>query len=165
MSRYRHLEFSASSRAPTSQEIAAIEALLGERLPDEFKKFLRAANGATIPYSIYLQTEEGNESLNFRTILCTCGDSEDTFLGEIASLRSLWQIPIGVLPFAREYGSFVFLDLRPQGRGAVIARLDEDMHGRPESMRDPPFVHLADSFGEYIDRLVPELSDEAFGVD
>jgi cell wall assembly regulator SMI1 len=161
--RYRHLEFSASSPAPTPKEISAIEALLGAPLPQDFKDFLKAANGATLPYSINVCTEEVDDSLNFRTIFSTVGDDEDTFLGEIVSLRQRWQIPNGVLPFARDYGgSVVFLDLRPQGQGAVIARLD-GCHGGTGVMREPPFVRVADSFADYIEKLAPELSDEAFG--
>jgi cell wall assembly regulator SMI1 len=161
--RYRHLEFSASSPAPASREIAAIEAAVGAKLPSDFKAFLRDANGATLPYAIHLKTGEVDDSLNFRQILDTGGEGEDTFLGELAALRARWRIPAGILPFARAYGgSVVCLDLRPASYGAVIALLDDSRGGTGE-MEEPPFVRVADSFHAYIDSLVPELSEEAFG--
>jgi hypothetical protein len=159
--KYHHLEFSASSPAPTSKEIAAIEAAVGAPLPPDFKAFLNAANGATIPYAINLKTNEVDDSLNFRQIFDTGGNDRGTFLGEIAALSARWGIPTQILPFARANGgSVVFLDLRPQSHGAVIARLD-GFHGGTGLMREPPFVRVADSFAAYVDRLVPELSDEA----
>jgi cell wall assembly regulator SMI1 len=159
--RYRHLEIAHAGPKPTDKEIAAIEAAVGAKLPNDFKVFLKTANGATIPCSINLKTDEVDDSLNCRQIFSTSGNDEDTFLGEIAALRARWGIPSSILPFARGYGgSVVLLDLRPQSYGAVIARLD-GVHGGTGLMREPPFVRVAESFGAYVERLVPELSDEA----
>ena len=67
---------------------------------------------------------DSDDPLNFREILCTGGDDEDTFLGELSALRDRWNTPPGVLPFAREAGdSFALLDLRPQTYGAILALL------------------------------------------
>ena len=157
--RYRHLEISHGGSKPTDKEIKAIEAWVGAKLPFEFKVFLAAANGATVPYSVSARSVDSDDPLNFREILCTRGD----VLGELSALRDRWNIPLGVLPFAREAGdSFALLDLRPQTYGAILALLS-DLQTATTSIGEPVLVHLADSFDAYVDSLVPELSDEALG--
>jgi SMI1 / KNR4 family (SUKH-1) len=161
--RYRHLEISHGGSKPTDKELKAIEAAVGAKLPPDFKAFLAAANGATIPYSVNAKSVDSDDPLNFREILCTGGDDEGTFLGELAALRARWNIPLGVLPFAREYcDSFALLDLRPQTYGAVLALLT-DLQPETAVIGEPVLIRLADSFGAYVDSLVPELSDEALG--
>ncbi len=162
MSRYRHLEFSADSPAPTPKEIVAIESILGAKLPRDFKQFLRAANGAPLYYSIEVQTPEGGEWVSFSHTFSTLGTDDDTFVGELEAVRRRWQVPPGVLPFAREdgRGSYVFLDLRPEGGGAVIA-LIERLQASPGQTQEPPFVRLADSFGDYIEQLQSDAAEPA----
>lgn len=161
--RYRHLEISHGGSKPTDKELKAIEAAVGAKLPPDFKVFLAAANGATIPYSVNAKSVDSDDPLNFREILYTGGDDEGTFLGELAALRAHWNIPLGVLPFAREYGdSFALLDLRPQTYGAILALLT-DLQTETAVIGEPVLIRLADSFGAYVDSLVPELSDEALG--
>ena len=162
--RYRHLEISHGGSKPADKELKAIEAAVGAKLPSDFKAFLAAANGATIPYSVNAKrVDSDDDPLNFREILWTGGDDEGTFLGELAALRARWNIPPGVLPFAREYGdSFALLDLRPQTYGAILALLT-DLQPETAVIGEPVLMRLADSFGAYVDSLVPELSDEALG--
>jgi cell wall assembly regulator SMI1 len=161
--KFRGVEYLASSGAPTQKELAAIESAVGARLPAEFRKFLHDANGATIPYAIYVKTDEIDESLNFRFIFDTHEDSEDSFLAQLAAARTRWDIPAAVLPFAREdSGALACLDLRPGRHSAVVALLTDsaNLSGR---LLDPPFVQVAGSFTEYVDGLVPEFSDAAWG--
>lgn len=151
MSRYRHLEFSASSPAPTDKEIAAIESRLGAKLPHEFKAFLHAANGAYLDYWIEVPNAEGGES--FYYTFSTRGDDEETFLGELEILTRQRQIPPGMLPFACARGgeAYVLLDLREGCNGAVVASLSAEA----------ALVPIANSFAEYIERLRPlDFSDE-----
>ncbi len=145
MSKYRHLEFSADSPAPTDKEIAAIESVLGARLPHDFRAFLRAANGARLNYWIPVQTADGEEWECFCNTLSTVGDGDDTFLGELEALKVMRNLPFRVLPFASADGgrSYVFLDLRSEVGGAVLASLS------PKS----PLLRIADSFSDYIERL------------
>lgn len=161
--RYRHLEISHGGSKPTDKEVKAIEAAVGAKLPFEFKAFLAAANGATVPYSVNARSVDSDDPLNFREILWTDGTGEGTFLGELSALRDRWNIPPGVLPFAREAGdSFALLDLRPQTYGAILALLS-DLQTATTSIGEPVFIHLGDSFDAYVASLVPELSDEALG--
>jgi hypothetical protein len=148
--RFRHLDFSASAAQPTPEEIKAIEEVLGARVPRDLKDFLRDANGATVPYGI--EVSETDEFV-FSTILCTQGydDDDETFLGALASLRLRVKLPSRILPFAREAGSgsFAMLDLRPEGDGAVIAFVED----RPRPWMQAPFLRIADSLTDYIERL------------
>ena len=151
MSRYRHLEFSADSPAPTDQEIAAIESAVGAKLPHELRTFLRDANGARLDYWIRVQTAEGETWECFCNILSTAGDGDETFLGELKALVTARNLPSVVLPFAVADGgdAVVCLDLRPESAGAVLASLS------PES----PLFQIADSFSDYIERLESDLFD------
>jgi len=148
VSRYRHLEFSADSPAPTDKQVAAIESLLGAKLPVEFKGFLRAANGAYLPYWLEFRTPSGVEWGCFCNTFSTFGDGDDTFLGELAALRRSRGLPPKLLPFAWATGGveYVLLDLRAESHGAVLASLSEE---------SPP-VLIANSFHEYIDRLISD---------
>ena len=159
MTRFRGLEFSGSS-APIQQELRAIEGAVGVQLPKDFKIFLRAANGLTLPYAVYLETPELEASLNFRHIFSVSSpsDSEESIFEQLVAIRSRWHIPREILPFAREDGSSVAcLDLRDQNYGAVVALLaPEDYPIDPARLVEPPFVQVAPSFIEYINRLVPD---------
>lgn len=161
--KYRHREIFHGGSKPRDKEIKAIEAAVGAKLPPEFRAFLAAANGATLPYSVNARSVGSDDLLNFREILSTRGTDEGTFLGELSALRDRWNLPPGVLPFAREVGdSFALLDLRPQSHGAILALLSDRQTATP-STGEPVLIHLADSLDAYVDSLVPELSNEALG--
>jgi cell wall assembly regulator SMI1 len=149
VSRYRQLEFLADSPAPTDQQLTAIERQLGAKLPQDFKAFLRVANGVYLDYSIEVPTPSGPEWFCFCNTFSTFGDGDDTFLGELAALRRLRDLPPRVLPFARADGGmeYLLLDLRDESTGRVIASLSEDS----------PLVPVASSFSEYIERLEPDI--------
>ena len=82
---------------------------------------------------------------------------------QLATLQARWNLPSGLLPFAREYGdSFALLDLRPQTYGAILALLT-DLQPEAALGGEPVLVRLAGSFSAYVDSLVPSFSDEALG--
>jgi cell wall assembly regulator SMI1 len=156
LANYRHLEFESEAPPPTSEEIAAIESELGSVLPSDFREFLEVANGAYLDYSIDVRTSETEEPLCFCGIFSTHGDEPETFLGELKSFRELWQLPTAILPFARDGGgSCVFLDLTPDGGGAIVAFI-EGLPGWAGLTQASGFVRLADSFREYVDKLYRE---------
>jgi len=163
--RFRAVEFQSFGRGPTDKEIKAIESAVGARLPREFKTFLRDANGAEIPYAIFVDTEEIEESLNFHFWFHSDEGHEDGFLPRLALARERWSVPAGILPFARDWdGAMACLDLRPERRNEVVALL-VDTRYVVGPLVEPPFVQVASTFLEYMDRLVPELSPAAFGLD
>jgi hypothetical protein len=51
-SRYRHFAIERAKPAPTDTQLAAIENLLGARLPASFRDFLRVANGGYLEYVV-----------------------------------------------------------------------------------------------------------------
>ena len=155
-SRFRHLALERAKPAPTAAEIAAIETLLGAKLPNSFREFLEVANGASMEYFVDITFEDGtSESLSFCSIFSTEeGDfCDETFVGEIRAAREYQGVPVGVLPFARDAGdSMVYLDLSPEGKGRVVAFVQ----GLPEwtGLRtEPSLVEVASSFDEYVEKL------------
>jgi hypothetical protein len=170
-SRYRHLAIERARPAPTDTQLAAIENLLGARLPASFRDFLRVANGGYLEYVVDVRMGSGKTEP-----LCFCGlfsadegtFCDGTFVGEIRSAREHVNIPQGVLPFARDGGgSVVYLDLSLEGNGRVVAFVT----GLPEwtGLRtESGFIELASSFDEYVaklridrDTVIDQLSDDA----
>jgi hypothetical protein len=161
-SRFRHLAIERAKPAPTEEQIRAIEALLGARLPASFREFLCVANGGYIEYVIDVPMGGGTTEP-----LCFCGIfsaekgtfCDETFLGEIRAGREYSKIPAGVLPFARDGGgSIVYLDLSDEGHGRVVAFVE----GLPEwtGLRtESTFIELAPSFDEYVDKLHIDRGD------
>jgi len=153
---YRHLAIERAKPAPTDTQLAAIETLLGTRLPASFRDFLRVANGGYLEYVIDVHAGSGKtELLSFCGLFSADEGTfcDETFVGEIRSAREYVKIPQGVLPFARDGGgSVVYLDLSPVGNGRVVAfvmALPEWVGSRTESA----FIELASSFDEYVAKL------------
>lgn len=155
-SRYRHLAIERAKPAPTDTQLAAIENLLGARLPASFRDFLRVANGGYLEYVVDVHMGSGKtEPLCFGGLFSADEGTfcDGTFVGEIRSAREYVKIPQGVLPFARDGGgSVVYLDLSLEGNGRVVAfviGLPEWTGLRTESA----FIELASSFDEYVAKL------------
>jgi len=152
---FRHVAIARAKSAPTDAELAAIEGLLGARLPTGFREFLRVANGGYAEYVIDVPLGDGRkEPMSFSSIYSAAdADKFGTLVGELRAARERFRIPPGVLPFARDGGaSIVFLDMSASGNGRVVAFVE----GLPEwtgSRTESAFVELASSFDEYIDKL------------
>ena len=155
-SRYKHLAIEEAKPAPTEDELAAIETLLGCPLPNSFKDYLDVANGGYLDYIIDAPTGNGEtEPLSFSRLFSTQEDTlgSRTFVSEIHAQRDHTEIPKCVLPFAEDgMGSVVFLDLTSDGNGRVIAFVK----GLPEwaGLRtQSEFIVLASPFDDYIETL------------
>jgi SMI1 / KNR4 family (SUKH-1) len=170
-SRYRHLAIERAKPAPTDTQLAAIENLLGARLPASFRDFLRVANGGYLEYVVDVRMGSGKtEPLCFGGLFSADEGTfcDRTFVGEIRSSREYVKVPQGVLPFARDGGgSVVYLDLSLEGNGRVVAFVT----GLPEwtGLRtESAFIELASSFDEYVaklridrDTVIDQLLDDA----
>ena len=166
-SRYRHLAIEGAKPAPTDSQLAAIETLLGARLPASFRDFLRVANGGSLAYVVDVPMGSGNMGSGKIEQLCFSGIfsadegtfCDETFVGEIRSAREYVKIPQGVLPFARDGGgSVVYLDLSGEGNGRVVAFV----RGLPEwtgRRTESAFIELASSFDEYVAKLRIDRDD------
>jgi hypothetical protein len=155
-SRFRHVAIERAKPAPTNEQLAAIEDLLGAPLPASFRAFLHVANGGYIEYVIDVPLGgDKSEALGFSGIFSANDGNfcDGTFVGEIRSSREYQKIPQGVLPFARDGGgSMAYLDLSSQGNGRIVAFV----HGLPEwtGLRThSKYIELASSFDEYVDKL------------
>ena len=158
--RFRHLAIERAQPAPSKEQLAAIESLIGAPLPASFREFLQVANGGYLEYVFDVPLGDGkSEPLSFCSILSAEeGDfCDETFVGEIRSCREYQKTPPGVLPFARDGGgSMVYLDLSPEGSSRVVAFVQ----GLPEwtGLRtESEFVVLASSFDEYVAKLRIDL--------
>ena len=154
--RFGHLAIEGARPAPTEQELAEIERLLGAKLPASFREFLKVANGGYLEYVIDVPFGEGkSEPLSFCSIF-SAGEGEfcdETFVGEIRAAREYQDAPPGVLPFARDGGgSIAFLDLSPKGGRRVVAFV-EGLPAWAGLRTESAFVELASSFDAYVGRL------------
>ena len=152
--RFRHLAIERAQQAPTDDDLVAIEAELGAKLPGSFREFLGVAHGGYIEYSIDVTLEGGaTDSLSFSDIFRAVGSGSGSILKELAAAREINEVPQGVLPFARDGGdSIVFLDLSRAEQQPVVAFVQ----GRPAwtgRARDSQFIELAPSFDDYVARL------------
>jgi hypothetical protein len=154
--RFRHLAIERAKPAPTREQLAAVEGLLGAPLPASFRDFLDVANGGYLEYVIDVPFGDGrSEPLSFCGIFSAEEGEfcDETFVGEIRSSREYQKIPPGVLPFARDGGgSMAYLDLSPEGNGRVVAFVQ----GLPQwtgLRQKSEYIELASSFDEYVEKL------------
>ena len=90
----------------------------------------------------------------FNTFFCADeGDfCDETLVGEIRAARKHTDMPVRILPFARDGGnSMVYLDLTEEGGGRVLAYVQElpDWTGK----RTHGLMELAPSFDAWLDSL------------
>ena len=104
---YRHLALEGAKPAATAQQIAAIETLLEAPLPPAFLAFLQVANGAWFDYTTDVPDGNGGvEKMGFNTFFSADeGDfCDETLDGEIRAARQHTDMPVRILPFARDGG-------------------------------------------------------------
>ena len=151
--KYKHLEIEDAKGAPSPEDVAAIEALLGRPLPPDFLDFLSVANGAYLDYCV--RVPPGDEFVRFYDVFLA-GENEPgqhyaTFIREIEMERAHREIPKEFLPFASNGAhAVVYLDLTPEGNGRVIASLKGYVW---TGGRDDGYIVLAPSFAEYTEML------------
>lgn len=151
--KYQHLEILDAKGAPATEDVAAIEALLGRPLPPDFLEFLSVANGAQLEYCVRVPPD--NKIVSFYDIFLAGknkpGEFYSTFIHEIEIEREQSEIPKEFLPFASDGAhAVVYLDLTPEGNGRVVASVEGWVW---TGHQDDGYVVLAPSFAAYIELL------------
>ena len=128
MTDYRGLMLDDTREGASEQAISQLEALLGARLPDDYRQFLKVCNGGTVDYDVLATMSNGDkELLSFSLYGLQPGEGYESNPYELEQLRKQPDFPTtGVLPIGRDGGaSLLLLDLR-EGRqdvGAMVAGL------------------------------------------
>lgn len=160
MTDYRGLMLDDTREGASEQAISQLEALLGARLPDDYRQFLKVCNGGTVDYDVLATMSNGDkELLSFSLYGLQPGEGYESIPYELEQLRKQPDFPAtGMLPIGRDGGaSLLLLDLR-EGRqdvGAMVAGLPAWTGRRQQG---DEYVVLADSFNAYLDML--HLSQE-----
>lgn len=151
--KYKHLEILDAKDAPSPDDVAAIENLLGRPLPRDFLDFLNVANGAMLQYCV--RVPPGNVVVNFYDVLLAGknkpGERYLTFIQTIEMEREQREIPKEFLPFATDGShAVVYLDLTAEGNGRVVASVEGYVW---TGGQDDGYIVLAPNFAGYIEML------------
>ncbi|WP_028693607.1 SMI1/KNR4 family protein [Pseudomonas cremoricolorata] len=155
MTQYRGLLFEDAQQAPSDEAIATLETRLGARLPEDYRAFLRACNGATFEYDVVATLANGDtENLSFTLHGLDLHERCDFNPYELEQLRAVEDFPAsGLLPIGRDGGaSVLLLDLR-DGRQEVAAMVAGLPAWTGRRQQGDEYVVLADSFNGYLDLL------------
>ena len=155
MTEYRGLLLDDTREGASDTAIAQLENSLGARLPDDYRQFLKACNGASVEYDVLATMANGDRELLSFSLH---GLDLDTQWGanpfEMQQLRTHAGFPdSGLLPIGRDGGaSVLLLDLR-DGRQDVAALVAGLPAWTGRRQQGDEFVWLADSFNGYLDAL------------
>jgi hypothetical protein len=155
MTDYHGLILDDTREGATDHAISQLEATLGAALPADYQQFLKACNGAYVPYDVQVTLASGEQDLlSFSLYALALDEQYEANPFELAQLRDDPDFPAsGLLPIGRDGGaSLLFLDLR-EGRqtvGALVAALPA-WTGRRQG--EDEYVVLADSFTGFLDAL------------
>lgn len=165
LSRHPHVEVDAPKAPPSVEEIAAIEAAAGARLPEALRSFLSEANGGKLDYLFDLRTEAGPFPLCFYSLYSTRlpypgRAAAGLILHELDLERRLKDLRPGLLPIAGDGGtSVLYVDLAPERSGRVVAYVEglPGWDGTPEGS----FVDLAPDLDAFLGALYLNTVDES----
>ena len=158
------LEVDAPKAPPATEEIAAIEAAVGEPLTPELREFLAAANGGNLDYTFDLPTEAGPFPVCFYSLYSTRLPSRGRsaaglILHELEVERRLKGLRPGLLPIAGDGGtSVLYVDLAAEGRGKVVAYVEglPGWNGTTEGC----FVDVCPGLPSFVEGLYLNTVDE-----
>lgn len=159
MTQYRGLLLEDTNPPASEEAVAALEAQLGARLPDDYRAFLRSVNGAELDYDVVATLANGEREVLGFTLYGLNAHSEwgaNPF--ELARMRETEDFPAsGLLPIGRDGGaSVLLLDLR-DGRQQVAAMVAGLPAWTGRRQQGDEYVVLAESFDAYLALL--HLSD------
>jgi len=160
MTHYRGLIFEDAGEPASAEALALLEARLGARLPDDYRAFLSALNGAELDYEVVATLANGDrETLAFSLFSVDPEGGWESNPHELEQLREVEGFPAsGLLPIGRDGGSSVLLlDLR-DGRQDVAVMVAALPAWTGRRQQGDEYVVLADSFDAYLALL--HLSDE-----
>jgi hypothetical protein len=157
---YRNRIIEDTRPAPSAELVAALEGLLGCRLPDDYRQFLEVCNGGYAVYEINAPLGDGSsEPLSFCYLnSLTSPGTWRTLPFELTQARQEPEFPaLKVVPIASSGGgSRLFLDLRADCR--VVAFI-EGLPAWTGRHQQDELVTVAGSFNDYLDALF--ISDDA----
>lgn len=106
------------------KDIELVEQVIGRALPRDYRDFILAANGGTLPYAVRLPPEgDGGRLLEFSTLRSLRGNfSLATAWTNFGSTVMAEHLPHGLLAVAQDGGgSTLYIDLRDESFGSVWA--------------------------------------------
>ncbi|MDZ5603829.1 SMI1/KNR4 family protein [Pseudomonas sp. RP23018S] len=159
MTHYRGLIFEEAGEPASDEALALLEARLGTRLPDDYRTFLSAFNGAELDYEVVATLANGDrETLGFSLFSVDPDGDWESNPHELEQLREVEGFPAtGLLPIGRDGGaSVLLLDLR-DGRQDVAAMVAGLPAWTGRRQQGDEYVVLAESFDAYLALL--HLSD------
>lgn len=160
MSDYRGLLVEDTREVASDHDIPQLEALLGARLPDDYRHFLKTCNGAYLEYDVEVVLASGERELMGFTLFGLGQDDQwECNPEELAQARRQPGYPAtGLLPIGRDGGSsLLLLDLR-EGRQDVAAMVAALPAWTGRRQQEDEYVVLAASFNGYLDVL--HLADD-----
>lgn len=134
--------------APADENaIAALEAQLGRRLPEDYRTALTASNGGRPAGEEILTLPDGGSTVVNQYFGAGAGGNYD-LAGNLANLED--EIPGGMLPIAEDPGGDILL-LAVDGadRGSVFYMAHDRALGHAALPDFPGIIRLAPSFAEF----------------
>ncbi len=162
---FRHLNLTHAKPCADSSIIDLYERNFRVSFPSVFSSFLLAANGATLD-SIFIHPDLGpddNEFPIWRVVSIgrhKFNEPDDLLVLTEYEHYNRRTIPQKVIAFGFDYRQWpIYLDLTDDGAGHVAVHDDTDRLPRPtwaDSDHAYPCAYIADSFEDYIRRLIPD---------
>jgi hypothetical protein len=167
--RYRNVVVYDPKEPPRDVDIEAIEREAGVSLPDEYKRFIRVANGGALEYGCRIRSGGVEQFIEFGGLYSIGGDGRrGDVLIELRNIpKCYWhdQLPARCVPVARTGGESdtLYLDLTDEGYGRVFAFVN----GRPAwtgRIQEDGLYELGTDWDAYLDSLSiePEHAIEAW---
>jgi hypothetical protein len=131
---------------PTARQVAQVEELVGARLPTDYLAFLSYSNGGAVEVDAFeVEVLGTSHEWNIDRFFHISRDT-GTWDSVVHNYMHRWPAaPRAVLPIATDGGgNLVCLDLRGGRHDIVLWAHDEPSW---------PLLHVADSFGHFIDSL------------
>ena len=141
------------------KDVDLVEHVIGRALPKDYRGFISAANGGTLPYAVRLPPQSDNDGklIEFSALRSVRGDfSLTASWNDFGSTVMAEHLPHGLLGVAQDGGgSTLYIDLRDESFGSVWAFV----FGLPEwtgSSRSNMGGLVAPSWDAYMDMLTLE---------
>lgn len=148
---YRNLIVWGPFSAVDAEELDRVEQEIGRPLPHDYREFMLATNGCRLEYAVSLPPGDDGELITFDEL--RPADRLAQGWRNHQEEAGMAGLPSDLLPVANEgTGSRLYLDLRPETHGQVLAFV----HGLPEwagSRSEDGFGPVAAEWNGYLEQL------------